>query len=134
MALTNAQFNAIKVLQQAGSTNTQIAEYLKITPQKAAVAYKSETFEEYKNNCFLIGERSKKRKQEKEKQQSAEPEKQQEVVQVIEHRQTVQIQATHYMMEELREIKTLLKGISAKLAYVVEDLCPKSSEETKMGE
>ena len=34
------------------------------------------------------------------------------------------------MMEEMREIKSILKQISAKMAYIVEDLCPKAAAET----
>lgn len=44
-------------------------------------------------------------------------------VQVIEHRQSVTIQATHYMHELLKEQNDLLKGISAKLAFIVDELC-----------
>ena len=127
MALTRELFITIKTLQRAGSGNAEIARYLGISVQKSAIAYKSETFEEYQNNCFAISERRKKPKKEAQK---AEAEKQQEPVQIIEHRQTVQIQATHYMMEEMREIKSILKQISAKMAYIVEDLCPKAAAET----
>lgn len=44
----------------------------------------------------------------------------QEVVKEI--RQTVTVQATHYMMQELQKTNELLKSISVKLGYIVEDL------------
>ena len=41
---------------------------------------------------------------------------------VVEHHQTVTVQATHYMETELRTQTELLKTISNKLAYILETL------------
>ena len=49
------------------------------------------------------------------------PEAKQETVKVV-HEQSVTIQATHYMMEELRRTNELLTLISNKLAFVVDQL------------
>ena len=42
--------------------------------------------------------------------------------QVVEHHQTVTIQATHYMMEEMKKTNELLTLLNAKLAFIVEEL------------
>ena len=42
--------------------------------------------------------------------------------QVIEHRQTVTLVANQYLMEEVKQQTELLKLISNKLAYIVEQL------------
>lgn len=42
--------------------------------------------------------------------------------QVIEHRQTVTVQATHYMMQEMKKTNELLDLISRKLAFIVDSL------------
>ena len=42
--------------------------------------------------------------------------------QVIEHRQTVTVQATHYMMQEMKRTNELLELISRKMAFIVESL------------
>ena len=41
---------------------------------------------------------------------------------VIEHRQTVTVQATHYMMQEMKRTNELLELISRKMAFIVESL------------
>ena len=42
--------------------------------------------------------------------------------QVVEHRQTVTIQATHYMMQEMKKTNELLELISRKMAFIVDQL------------
>jgi transposase-like protein len=42
---------------------------------------------------------------------------------IKEIRQTVTVQATHYMESELKKCVELLTGIYAKLAFIIDDLC-----------
>ena len=42
---------------------------------------------------------------------------------IKEIRQTVTVQATHYMESELKKCVELLTGISAKLAFIIDDIC-----------
>ena len=42
--------------------------------------------------------------------------------QVVEHRQSVTIQATHYMMQEMKKTNELLELISRKLTFIVDQL------------
>lgn len=124
MAFTQNEFITIKTLQEAGSSNLEIAQFLRTTPQKTSIAYKSETYEDYKNACYLVSKKAIAARKAKEtaKQEPEEPKAQEQPTQVIEHRQTIQLQATHYMTQELREMKELLKTISAKMALIVDDL------------
>lgn len=130
MALSQNEWITIKTLQESGSDNQEIARFLKMTVGKVSVATKSETYEEYKNNCFLISKRAaeaRKANKTKKKEEAPAPapveeKPEQPPVQVIEHRQSVTVQATHYMMEVLNEQLKMLKTISAKLALIVDDL------------
>lgn len=132
-ALTNAQFLTIKTLQEAGSTKQEIAKYLKMTTAKVSVAYRSDNYDDYKNECAVIALRSKERKTEQENRNRQEENKN-NAVQVVEHRQTVEIQATHYLTQELREMKTLLKQLNVKIAYIVEDLSDRYKKDMAMAE
>lgn len=134
MALSQNEWITIKTLQESGSDNQEIARFLKMTTGKVSVATKSETYEEYKNNCFLISKRAaeaRKANKSKKKEEAPVPapapapeekKPEQPPVQVVEHRQSITIQATHYMMEVLNEQLKMLKTISAKLALIVDDL------------
>lgn len=131
MALTQNEFITIKTLQNSGASNQEIAIFMKLTPQKVGIATRSETYEEYKNNCYVVSKRAIEAKKNKgakkavpDEVKAPEPEKPADPpVQVVEHRQSVTIQATHYMQQTLNEQLQMLKLISAKLALIVDDLC-----------
>ena len=120
-------YKAVKILLNGGASVKEAAEYMKIS---AATVYKINETENYaeflqiselKRAKRIAAIKAKEQKQEDEQKQEKQEQKQ-EAPQVIEHRQTVQVQATHYMTEELREIKTILKTISQKLAVIIDDL------------
>lgn len=123
--VTAKQFAAIKMLLRGGATQAEAAEYLNISPGTVFRVGKAETFEEYQQ---IVTEKTLAQKRvaavkakEAEKETAAkEEEKPREVIKEI--HTNVTIQATHYMMEELRTANKLLGQISAKLAYIVEDL------------
>lgn len=140
--VTEGKFKAIKILLNSGATYDEITDSLGVSSYVIRFAKVSETFEEYKHKMYvnsagyrkkMAAEQKKKEAEEKAAAEKAAAEKaaaEQEAkkaysepeVQVVEHRQSVQIQATHFMTEELREMKELLKGISNKLAFIVEEL------------
>lgn len=124
MAMTNQQFITVKTLQEAGSSSQEIATYLKLGHKAVCVAYRSETYDEYKNECTAIAMRAKAKKKEEPVEAKTKQPEEPAQPKIVEHRQTITIQATHYMMEEMKDMKELLKVISAKLAFIVEDLCP----------
>ena len=124
--LTAGQFKGIKTLLRGGATQKEAAEYMQVSANTAYMVAKAETFEEYQH---MNAERHLERKQvaaikakETEKTAAQETPEQPAAPQVVEYRQNVTIQATHYMMQKLEETNNLLKIISNKLAYIVEDL------------
>ena len=120
--LTERQFNAIKILLKGGATQKEAAEYMQVSPNTAYWVDKAENYEEY---LQIQAERALKQKKvaaikAQEKPQEKPEEKPHDVKEI---RQTVTIQATHYMTEEMRKTNELLTLISRKLAFIVDELC-----------
>ena len=134
--VTEGRFKAAKILLESGATYAAVAEAIGCAASTVWVIKASETYEEYKNRMYLqssayrkkmIEEQNKKKLEEtpapvKEEEKQEAPVPQEADRQVVEHRQTVTIQATHYMMEEMRKTNEMLKTISAKLAFIVDEL------------
>ena len=125
--MTPSKFKAIKIMLNGGATARECAEYMECSTGTVSTVRASETFEEYINNLHAKYDKAKSKP---EKPQTApapvkepEPAPQQTPVQIVEHRQTVTIQATHYMMQELQKTNEYLKLISNKLAFIVDELC-----------
>ena len=123
-------FNAIKLMLAGGAKNVECCEYMKLSASTVKMIKAADTFEEYRNMIAAIAYKSKHPKpheQEKKPEQKPEP-------QVIEHRQTVTVQATWQMTQEMRKTNELLESISKKLAFIVDELIgtPKK-EEAKNG-
>ena len=112
--VTESIFNAVKTLIKGGATIKEAADYMGLSVGTINVIKASETFAEYKQNMYL---RSRAYKGEKKaKPETAEPQ------QVVEHRQTVTVQASHFMLEEQRKTNELLTLISNKLGFIVDEL------------
>ena len=135
--VTPQKFKAIKILLNSGATYAEICESFSISDYVVRNVKSSETIEEYRQKVAagssayrkkLAAEMKAKQEEEERKAEKARAEEEQRTnasvpeKQVVEHRQTIQLQATHYLTEELREIKELLKGMSNKLAFIVEEL------------
>lgn len=125
--LTESKFKAIKILLNGGATYKEAAQYMQVGEATIYRVKSAETWEEYlQQTAARAAARALAVKEAKEKggKPVAHPEKVDAPAQaqVVEHRQTVQITATHYMTEELREIKDILKIISNKMAVIVTDL------------
>lgn len=135
--VTLQKFKAIKILLNSGATYAEVSESMGVSDFVIRHVKYSETFEEYKQKMATSSSAYRKKlakqlkeKQEKEEQervaaeaQEAEKKESKEPTnQVVEHQQSITIQATHYMTVELREIKELLKGMSNKLAFIVDEL------------
>ena len=126
--MTESKFNAIKLLLNGGASYDECARYLHCSTGVVWRVKAAETWEEYlqANAARAIAEKKKKEQEQKGEQPVKEPAKQEEAAQpAAQPRQVVQtvtIQATHYMMEEMRKQNELLTLISNKLAYIVEQL------------
>lgn len=121
--ITKGIFDAAKLLIENGANNTEVAKYLKVSNDVVAMFRKSETYEEYQTLMYEYSQNMRKRAaaikaKEKEQEKKEEP-----AAQVIEHRQTVTVQATWQMTQEMQKTNELLKQISNKLAFIVDELC-----------
>ena len=114
--LTEKLFRAVKIMTAGGATAHEIADYFGISITTVNRVRGSESFEEYRTLLAVANGKKK-----KEKKQQLPPSLPQQP-QVIEHRQTVTVQATHYMMQEMKKTNELLDLISRKLAFIVDSL------------
>jgi len=136
--VTEKKFKAIKILLESGETYENIAESMGVSKRVVGVVRSSETFEEYRHKIYLSSPTYRKKRdaalkaeQERKEREAAEkvneeqppaPEEKKPEPQVVEHRQVVTVQATHYMMEEMKKTNELLTLISNKLAFIVDEL------------
>lgn len=108
-------FTAIKSLLNAGATYADVNKFYGVCTHTAQFVKKADSFDDYKR---IVAEKVAKNNANKAKRVT------QPVVtpQVVEHKQTVTVQATWAMMEEMKKTNELLKLISNKLVYIVEQL------------
>lgn len=119
--VTQRVFDAAKILFEGGAKGAEVSKYLKISMPTAYMIKNAETYDEYKAVAY---EKSAKKTAEAKNEQPT-PEKKKEVqpaTQVVEHRQSVTIQATHFMETKLDKCIELLTCISAKLGAIIDDL------------
>jgi len=131
---------AVKTLIKGGSLLKDAADYFGISVNTVGRINQSESYEEYKN--IIAANKAayyqkKSRLPEKPVEESKEVrveaiepvEKPSEPEKIIEHRQVVQVQASHYMLTEQQKTNELLQLISNKLAFIVDELCGVKSKE-----
>ena len=120
MKVDQKLFDAVKILRTNGATIAETAKYMKISDATVKMITAAETYEEYRN--MITATVLKKKEQRAAKKAENKPEEPQQIVQVVEHRQSVQIQATEYMMRELKQTNEYLRIISNKMAAIIDDL------------
>ncbi len=132
--MTDKLFRAVKIMIAGGATSTEISEYFNISLSSISRVRQAESFQEYRvMQAATYGKRKPAKTQDAPKQPEQlnpaapqNPPMQQpapaQQPQVVEHRQTVTIQATHYMMQEMKRTNELLELISRKMAYIVDQL------------
>ena len=124
--VTERVFDAVKLLLECGSTANEVAKYMGMSNKTIGIINKAENFDEYRSLMYEDGQRywNKKRaieaKEAAKKQEEKKPEE--PPVQVVEHRQTVTVQATWAMTQEMQKTNKLLELISNKLAFIVDEL------------
>lgn len=122
--ITESKFNAVKIMINGGATNSEIAEYLNVSTSTVVRIKQVQTWEEYQNlrkgNAFIAKKKADEKKKLEEQKKAEEQPK--ENVQVIEHRQSITVQATEYMMRELKQQNEYLRIISNKLCAIIDDL------------
>lgn len=129
--MTESLFIAIKSLLDAGAKYSEVKKFYGVSDNTCKRVREADSFAEYKQIIAAISAKQieqKKARKLKELQPVAEkvgavPASEiPPTPQVVEHKQSVTIQATHYMMQEMQETNRLLKEISNKLAFIVEQL------------
>lgn len=131
LKVTKGVFEAAKLLLENGATNGEIAKYLKISTDVVTFIRKAETYEEYQTIMYEYSLKQRQREAArvaaiKAKETPKEEPPQivpQTTPQIVEHRQTVTVQATWQMTQEMQKTNELLRLISNKLAYIVDELC-----------
>jgi len=124
--ITERVFDAVKLLLESGSSKTEIGKYMKLSFMSVSLIEQAETFDEYKAISYEFYKSKKKKMaavKAKEKAEEPAPEKQEQpATQVVEHRQSVTIQATHFMDTKLDKIIELLTIMNNKLGAIIDDL------------
>lgn len=133
--ITERLYNVCKIMLNGGAKNKEISDYLNISENTVSRIRNSETFDEYKAIAYEQGRLYKKKKTAEEAAlkkdlngcgtvavPSTNPPPDVPPKQIVEYRQSVTIQATHYMEAELKKHTELLTLISNKLAAIIEDL------------
>lgn len=145
--VTESKWRAIKILLDSGATYEEIKEMMGVSNTIISFTKKSETYEEFRHKVYVTSGSYRKKiaaqeKARKEAEEKAKQEKQKKIAEVAkavgaitaseikvdepkpvqESRQTIVVQASHYMLEEQKKTNELLTCISNKLAAIVSDL------------
>ena len=112
MKLSETKFKVIKMYQQSGATIAETAKSLEISESTVAAAFVSHSVDEVQKKQMDYM-----RSNNPKHNQASEARKQ--PIQTV-----VKIEATQYMMEELRQMNKHLEMISNKMAFIVEELIP----------
>ena len=129
LKVTKGIFDAAKLLIENGANNTEVAKYLKVSTDVVSFIRRSETYEEYQTIMYEYSLKQRQRAAAiKAKEELKEEPKPEITPQIVEHRQTVTVQATWQMTQEMQKTNELLKQISNKLAYIVDELCGVKSD------
>lgn len=143
--VTKEKYDVIKILLKGGATVQEAADFVKLSTITVYAVRNSETFEEYEQIAIAKKIERKKRMaamkaKEYEKQEDPKPEVKPEDKPEVKQEEpkpanptVVKIEATHYMMQEMQRTNELLKGISAKLAFIVDELTGVKSSEVSKG-
>lgn len=125
--VTPSVFNCIKTLLAGGASHKECADYMKLSTITVGRINRAETYEDYKQSVIMAKLHSGKPVSVPVPEPTTEPEKEQKPEKMpepetVERKQTIVIQATHYMMEEQKKTNELLTLISNKLSFIVEQL------------
>lgn len=127
--MTESKFKAVKILLKGGASIKEAAEYMQLSTNTVYLVNSSDDWEEYqtiraeRDSRRKMAIKAKEKKQEEEtkveetKQEEPKPEEPKTMNPTV-----IRVEATHYMMEEMKKTNELLTAISAKLAAIVSDL------------
>lgn len=134
--VTKEKFSAVKYLLESGCPKTECSKYMKLSAWTIRLIASVETYEEYQQ---VMAERNLKQKRyyaatkASKTESTGNNEVDEPAIKPQETKQTVIVQASHYMLEEQKKTNELLTSISNKLAFIVEELTGTRSEEKVEG-
>ena len=118
--ITQNIYNAVKLIMKGGSGVKEAADVMGISVNSVRRIDKSENYVEYVNMAYMNGAmRYKTPKQEEPPQAETEMAEGQQ----IPRKQTIIVQATWQMTQEMRKTNELLELLNNKLAFIVDELC-----------
>ncbi|MBR3166314.1 MAG: hypothetical protein IKF16_09125 [Lachnospiraceae bacterium] len=117
--VTQEIYDAAKALVKGGYTYVKAASVLGISRTTIQTIMQSINLQDYFD---IVNAKDKPKPEQQTTTQQKEQKTEERVEKVIVHEQTVKIEATHYMMEELRKANESLKLISNKLCFIVDEL------------
>lgn len=123
--VTKSMFNAMKILLKSGEPQKNVAEAFGVSKTVVYWVNRSEEYDEYKNNIYQTsgGYRKRIAKEKIAKEETkAVPSAPEAVPEENQSKTTIVVQATHYMMEELKMVNEQLKLMNNKLAFIVDEL------------
>ena len=133
--VTPSLFRAVKAMTKDGATYEEIEDFFKISHATVTRIKYAENYEEYRNECVarskaIHAKRQAKRQEKKAAEMAAaqpEPEKKPEKVEYVAPQVTpggflASSYQTNRIIEELAKQNEILKIISNKLAFIVDEL------------
>lgn len=122
--ISMTKYNAIRMLIDSGASMDEITEMMRIAKSTVMAAQKAKNYRDFidtvNSNTFIAIASQKKKKEQNEQNE-------QQILQREAEKPSVTLLANHYLMEEIRKQTELLKTISAKLAFIVDELTGKES-------
>ena len=125
--VTPGVFQAVKICLESGNTAKETAQFMKLSHDVISFISKAETYDEYRDMMYAKCAKAKQMRAIKAKEAAKEKElpaqgNAQPVAQPVTQVSpaVVKVEAPMYMMQDLRDIKELLNGISNKLAGLYE--------------
>ena len=121
-AIDQRVFDMVKTLLAGKATNNEIADYTGLSLNTIIRIKRVENFTEYKNMMTAI-KLEYNRKQEEKKKVKEQSEQEQQIVEAAPTKPiNVTVQTTYYVSQKMDKIVELLTAISAKIAFVVDEL------------
>ena len=139
--VTETKFKATKILLNSGASVREVMKYMELSEPVVYGIRNAENYGEYVNarrvkeleRKQVAAIKAKEREKEAKEQEAkavaekvgAVPAAQlvQQPAPVAEHKQTLVVQASWQMQQEMRKTNELLECISRKLAFIVDELC-----------
>lgn len=119
--VTQGIFDAVKICLKSGNSVAETAKFMKLSQDVVRMMRDAETLDEYR---AIMAAKSAHTKQNRQiaaikAKQAEQPEKAPEKPV---DKQTIVVQASHYMLEEQKRTNELLALISNKLAFIIDEL------------